>query len=207
MYCPCVASISADTATTKRSGRTGHLALILGPLGVLLGHDVAYRLLIPSSIDRADVLAKTGHSFLHTALMVAVTTVGALGVMVVCRSRPGRSSESRNGSLWKLFTSLALMQSSTYIVLELMERVMSGAGTRDLTPRVLLVGLIIQALVALVLALITRGLTALVSRVADEAFLGVDLPSTPLPWRSPAPASQAFLARAPARGPPLLRVS
>jgi hypothetical protein len=174
------------------------LGLALG--GVLAGHTLAYRLLVPDGHARAAELAATGHGYLARAntlgLAAAIVALAALflGRLLGAETAPTSSIAAR----------LVGFQLAAFASMEVLERLTAGAGLRHL-PAVLLVGLPVQAIVAASIAVLARFLL----RTADLlAALGRD-PSPPsrlalasLPMPAAPQASAASWGAPPGRGPP-----
>jgi len=95
-----------------REGRPSVVPLAaMAAAAVVIGHQVVYVLAIPSSAERASLLARTGHAYLpeatHLAVLGALATAGGLFL----RSMTGGGSESARGSL---FRALALVQAGMF---------------------------------------------------------------------------------------------
>jgi hypothetical protein len=142
------------------------LGLALG--GVLLGHTVAYRVLVPDAHTRALELAASGHGYLSganvVALVAAVVALAALFLGSVLRTDQAAPSH--------LAPRLVGFQMAAFLAMEVLERIASGGGTQHLAS-VLLIGLPIQAVIAALVALVA----ALLLRVA--AVIGQLLSRTP----------------------------
>lgn len=132
--------------------RISSLSLVLLALGGLLaGHAASYFVVAPDAHDRAELLARTGHSA-HgdfATLAMAATFAAVIGLVSSCvraRCRPRRSTLSRArvaGLLW-------VLQTAGFVALETWERGHGLGGAVELvTEPAFLVGLIAQALAAL----------------------------------------------------------
>jgi len=136
------------------------LALAFG--GVLLGHTVAYRLLIPDAHTRALELAASGHGYLSggnaLGLVVAIIALAALFLGGVMRTQDAVPRY--------LAARLVAFQMAAFLTMEVLERLASGGGTQHLAP-VLLVGLPVQALIAILVALAARLLVRVAAAIAD----------------------------------------
>lgn len=140
------------------------LGLALG--GVLLGHTLTYRLLLPDAHARAAELARSGHGYLAGVNAVGVVvTIAALSALFL-----GGLLRSNVATTSHMLTRLIGFQIAAFTAMELVERAASGSGFAKLAP-VLLVGLPVQALVAAVVAAIAR----MVSRAAER--LGRNAPA------------------------------
>jgi hypothetical protein len=135
------------------------LGLALG--GVLLGHTAAYRLLIPDAHTRTLELAASGHGYLSGAnvvgLVAAVVALAALFLGDVLRTNEAAPQ--------RLAARLVGFQMSAFLAMELLERIASGGGTQHL-PTVLLIGLPVQAVIAVLIAVIARLLLRVASAIA-----------------------------------------
>ena len=184
--------------SARRSSRPSLvLGLALG--GVLLGHTIAYRLLLPDAHARTLELAASGHGYLSGAnvvgLVAAVATLAALFL--------GRVLNADEIDLGHLTTRLIGFQMAVFVAMEVLERLASGGGVQHL-PVVLLVGLPVQAAVALVVALVARLLLRVAAAIAER--LG-----SPLRWAavpiivadgSAAPQQRLLTGSPPGRAPP-----
>jgi hypothetical protein len=147
--------------TTRGSSRPSLvLGLALG--GVLLGHTVAYRLLLPDAHARALELAASGHGYLSSAnvvgLVASVVALAALFLGGVLRTNVTAPTH--------LAVRLVGFQMAAYLAMEVLERLASGGGTQHLAA-VLLIGLPVQALIAVIVALVARLLLRVASATAD----------------------------------------
>jgi hypothetical protein len=136
------------------------LALAFG--GVLLGHTVAYRLLVPDAHARAIELAASGHGYLGGAnavgLVLAIVALAALFLGGVMRTRDAVPHH--------LAARLIAFQMAAFLAMEVLERIASGGGIQHLAS-VLLVGLPVQALIAALVALVARLLVRVAAAIAD----------------------------------------
>jgi len=140
------------------------LGLALG--GVLLGHAVTYRVLTPDAHARTVELAQTGHGYLGGAnALGCFAAIAALSVLFL--GRLVRAHDATPRVLWRLVA----YQLTTFAAMEVLERLGSGAGLRQLPP-VILVGLPAQVLVAALVALLVRFLVRAATVVADRAARG-----------------------------------
>jgi hypothetical protein len=136
------------------------LGLALG--GVLLGHTVAYRLLIPDAHTLTLELAASGHGYLSGANVVGlVAAVVALAALFL-----GGVLRTHDAAPQRLAPRLIGFQMTAFLAMELLERIASGGGPQHL-PAVLLIGLPVQALIAVLVALVARLLLRVASAVAD----------------------------------------
>jgi hypothetical protein len=177
------------------------LGLALG--GVLLGHTVAYRLLLPDAHTRTLELAASGHGYLSGANMVGlVAAVSGLATLFLGGVLRTHQAEPRN-----LAARLVGFQMAAFVAMEVLERLASG-GRAQYLAAVLLIGLPVQALIAVLVALVARLLLRAAAVVADL------LDRTPA-WErvalafvdgSTAPRTRPRTGRPPGRAPPSLVV-
>ncbi len=136
------------------------LGLALG--GVLLGHTAAYRLLLPDAHTRALELAASGHGYLSGAnvvgLVSAVVALAALFLGGVLRT----TETAPRDLAWRLIG----FQVAAFCAMEVLERITSGGGLQHL-PAVLLIGLPVQALIAVLVAFAARLLLRVAAAIAD----------------------------------------
>jgi hypothetical protein len=147
--------------TTRGSSRPSLvLGLALG--GVLLGHTVAYRLLLPDAHARSLELAASGHGYLIGAnvvgLLASVVALAALFLGGVLRTN---ATAPRH-----LAGRLVGFQMAAFLAMEVLERVASGGGVQHL-PSVLLIGLPVQALIALLVVFAAWLLLRAAAAIAD----------------------------------------
>jgi hypothetical protein len=179
--------------------------------GVLVGHWLTYALLLARPARREAVLSATGHGYLRLAsVTVLVLILLALGSAVMCAldERSDAIGASRAGRIRRLFPRLWLLQGVTFAGMEVAERLVAGASLGDvLLGRVLLVGLLAQAVAAVVGALLLHvlhraaaGLARLVGS-PGTATAPRSIPS--LAPRLNGPRSPLLAGAAGLRGPPL----
>ena len=144
---------------------------------VVLGHQIAYLLAVPSGAERSSVLAATGHGYLPTttrlALLLAVAAAG--GLFLRSLTRPGEEPDKG-----RLFRSLVLVQAGMFVTMEVAERLATGAPIAGVFSHgILFLGIAVQLLLAFGLA----GVVKLLSRANDVAAV---LGATSLPRPRPA---------------------
>jgi hypothetical protein len=162
-----------------------------GVVGAAVGHSVAYLIVAPQGRTRAMLLAGTGHGYWST--MVAAEIV--LGVLVaastiVRRFNHGRQRQPRAPAdepwTW-LAARLGLLQTSIFILQEVLERTVSGNPVSLIhSDRLLVVGVLVQLVMAVVVAttLVWLGRAA---EAVGRAFAGDRLPRPvrlPMLWPS-----------------------
>jgi hypothetical protein len=178
------------------------LGLALG--GVLAGHTLTYRLLVPDAHARAVELARSGHGYLSGANAVGlIAAIVALSVLFLGRLL--RSDVADTSSiLWRL----AGFQVAAFTTMEILERIASGSG-RSHVLSVLAVGLPVQAIVAGAIALLAALLLRAADRIAARASSAFAWPRLEVSARAPytvAPATRAITGSPPGRAPPLLPI-
>jgi hypothetical protein len=173
------------------------LGLALG--GVLLGHTVAYRLLLPDAHARTIELAATGHGYLSGA-----NAVGLVAAMVALAALfLGRVLRTTSVGPWHLTTRLMGFQMAAFVAMEVLERVSSGAGLQHL-PAALLVGLPVQAAIALLVAMVARLLLRVAATIAERLGAAPTWAVAPVTTAdgSAAPRQRLRTGSPPGRAPP-----
>jgi hypothetical protein len=132
--------------------------------GVLAGHWLTYRLVAPTAHARASLLEGSGHGYLgyanDLALVLALTAMAGIFLGRLTR-RDGTELGRR-----PLAIRLVAFQIGVFAAMETLERLTAGTSLTELFHHGLLpLGLGIQALVALGVALVIRALL----RAADAA--------------------------------------
>jgi hypothetical protein len=182
------------------------IALGASAAGLFAGHLADYRLVVAPE-HRHALLLQTGHGYLPYAI-VASSCMAVVAVLVALRLgflRP------RGGSLGmaRLAPRLAAVQMASFVLLELVERLVAGSGLEHLGGPLLWLGLPLQALAAVVAA----GLLILLQLLGREAARILARLRAPVGTRRaartlPLPASPAledpFVRLRPARGPPAI---
>ena len=137
--------------------------------GAVAGHTLAYALAVPESGLRLAVLAGSGHAYWSAAIAAAIVLgLASLGATVTSQFRAGLHQGGRPAAepLGRLVARLAVLQVTIYLVQELIERAAAGVPLGGpVNGRLLLTGIVVQLLVAGLLAL---GL-AWAGRVAEVA--------------------------------------
>jgi hypothetical protein len=191
--------------------RTPSALLLLGAAwaGAVAGHTLTYLLTVPQAAARDALLASTGHNYWAAAVAVALVLGLTSALAVVARQFHGGLRGERSmgvDGVPRLAGRLAALQVSIFLLQEILERLDVGVpigGVR--TGRLLLVGVLIQTLVATALA-IALFLLARVSAAAGRAFhrpaaLSVGRSAAPA-WRSPVLRSRLVVAGGGSRAPP-----
>lgn len=125
--------------------------------GLVLGHLLAYALAYPEEGARRSHLAATGHGWLDLvslSLLAVIPAILLLTTSGTLRGRPAVTAWSR----------LAALQVPAFLLIELAERGSAIDGAFS-DPAVLL-GIVLQLVVAGVAALLLRGVSALITAVA-----------------------------------------
>jgi hypothetical protein len=126
--------------------------------GAVLGHALTYLLVVPSAGARDALLASTGHSY-WSAAVLAAAVLGLLsaGTVAVRGFTGGLRGEETIGpeGIGRLALRLGAIQSVIFVLQEVIERLEAHAPlTTLLTGRLLLVGVLVQTLVAVALAFV-----------------------------------------------------
>lgn len=140
-------------------------SLVLGLAfgGVLLGHTVAYRLLIPDAHTRALELAASGHGYLSGA-----NAIGLVGAIIALAALfLGGVMRTQDAVPQHLAARLVAFQMAAFLAMEVLERLASGGGTQHLAS-ILVIGLPVQAMIAVLVALVARLLLQVAAAIADR---------------------------------------
>ena len=126
------------------------LGLALG--GVLAGHTITYLVLEPDAHQRAEVLARSGHAYLHVANALGVAAVVVSLAVLFLHGVLGRPEVARRALLGRFLA----FQISAFLAMEIVERLIAGSGLAHIgsvalvgVPTQLLVGIAICGLIAL----------------------------------------------------------
>ena len=132
----------------------------LGLAGLVGGHALGYGVAVPDDLHRTILLDATGHGYMPSAsrfaIMLGIAAV-ITGILAGYLHRPATSQPA----FMKVAGRMALLQCLGFVVLEVAERIVASASMSTLSLSVLLVGLLSQAVVAFVLALLIVGLRRL----------------------------------------------
>jgi hypothetical protein len=171
--------------------------------GVVLGHLAAYLVSYPIEAERSSLLANTGHGSFNLLFVSGLAAIPAILTLLMVRVIRG----DRPPAVVSTATCLAAIQLPAFLTMELFERGMSLRET--LLEPALVVGLVVQVLVAFVSAILVRAFF----RVAAIMTSGQRKLSKPAPPKLVEPLTQAlprrlhFLIRAQHRAPPLTLAS
>jgi hypothetical protein len=135
--------------------------------GAVVGHMVAYVLAVPSPTVRVALLGATGHAYWTAAIAAAfVLGLASLATTLRRRFRAGllASRPQPAERLGRVAGQLAGFQIAIYLVQETLERLEAGIPPHALLDgRLLVTGVVVQAAIALVLAV----LVTLAGRAAE----------------------------------------
>ena len=143
--------------TSVGGRRRIHLALV-GFVGTLAAHSIAYWLVAPDPHQHANLLLSTGHGYwgIVTPLAMGLAVAGIAGALI---SKSGVSA--RFGIVAGRAVALQLV---AFIAMETIERATVGESLVVIKEPVVLVGLAVQMLVALAIA----GLLVVLTRALDS---------------------------------------
>jgi hypothetical protein len=176
----------------------------LAAAGVVLGHWLAYRLVVPEPHVRAEVLARTGHGYWDLAVRGAVVLGVAAAALTVLAGIAGRDDGAFHGR--RLALRLAAAQLLAFSSMEVAERVVAGAPVAGLLHHGLfLAGLALQVVLAVigaaVLFLLGRATVRLMAALRPPRPLPLR-PARWLPVAGSLPPRPALAGAASPRGPP-----
>ena len=185
---------------TGGTRRRSALGVAVG--GVLAGHWLAYVLVDPNAHQRTTDLARTGHAYLGLANDLGLI-VGLVALSSVFLGRL-TDREGATPSLGTLTARLSTFQIVAFTSMELLERLSAGAPVAGVLHHGLLpVGVVIQAVIAGLGALVIRWLLRAADRIEatlgaaparpDRATAFVVLPTFHAPARSLPPPGSAAL--------------
>jgi hypothetical protein len=140
-------------------------------VGLLLGHTLSYALAVPDPHHRDLILSRTGHGYLPAAGQVAVMLVLAAVAAILARAWSTRDRGHPERFSW-IAGTLAALQTGTFAVQEVLERVVAGAPLGDLVRDHLLVtGIVAQVAVALVGAALLTWFARASTRIVRTAVI------------------------------------
>jgi hypothetical protein len=144
--------------------------------GLVLGHALAYLIAIPDPHQRAFALQRAGHGYLpaldQAAMMLAIAGVAAVVVRAFSRTRQTGSER-----LGRVAALLVVVQTSAFACQEVLERLVSGAPLGELAhDHVLVIGVIVQVVVATLAAGVLWLLARTSNRLATTSVLHDRLP-------------------------------
>ena len=135
-----------------------YLAL-LGFAGTLAAHSIAYWLVAPDPHHHARLLLSTGHGYWGVVTPIAMGLAVA-GIAVALISRAGASARFS-----VVATRAVALQLLAFLAMETIERASVGGSLAVIKEPVVLVGLVVQMLIALVIA----GLLLVLTRALDSS--------------------------------------
>lgn len=128
----------------------------LSAAGLVGGHALGYALVVPDPLHRSALLSGTGHGYMPSLPWTLVVCGVAALVTGLSAGYVHRGSPSRGA--FRLARPLVVAQAGAFVVIELVERIWSGASLGTLSASLLVVGVLVQLLVAVVAALVLVGL-------------------------------------------------
>jgi len=170
--------------------------------GTLIGHACAYAMVQPDAMRRSGLLAATGHAWLHLANEAGVVLVVAC-VAALVGTQLARVGHAR--PVGNLFRALVTFQVVAFCSMEVAERLSAAAPLDGAFIRLLVIGVVVQTLVAGVASFVLRHLLRSIARVATTA--PDVLPLQTAGWLEPhtdAPGDAAPSGAQSIRGPPVL---
>ena len=136
--------------------RTFRAAVVAGIAtgGVTLGHLLGYRITVPQSAARHDLLAETGHAYGQAAgtLAGAIALLACAAALGFGLARGLGFARHRMALRWAV-TRTAMLQACAFVLLESAERILSGSPLAALIGKHLIVGLAIQIVVGAIAGL------------------------------------------------------
>jgi hypothetical protein len=179
----------------------------LGFAGLVGGHALGYAIAVPDVHDRAVLLSHTGHGYLPSASWAAVM-LGIAAVVAGVAAGYLRRPEGSRLTFRSLAPRLAVLQGAGFVVLEVAERMASGASLATLSATLLVAGVLTQLAVGAVIALLVAGLRRVGEILGD--LVARTAPQRAQSWAIPSPAIIRTLDRrlpAHPRAPPSLRTT
>ncbi len=181
--------------------RTASLAG-LGAAGLIAGHALGYASAVPDVHQRAVFAAQTGHGYMPSASWAA-TVVGLAALVAGIASGYTRRGGSAAWSLRRACIRLISMQVGAFILLEVLERLVSGASLATLSWRLVVVGVAAQIVVAALGALLLVGLRRVGAAIARLRVIV----APPIPGRiataAHAVVGSRYVSHTRVRAPPL----
>ena len=177
--------------------------------GLYAGHFLLYRLVAPNALQRAYLLASTGHAYLPTALTLGIGLAAvAVVATFVAGFRRAHGGSGRPRGLLLAMVAPALAQSAAFIVLEVAERALAGAPLTGLLGPLLPIGVLLQPVVGALGGLALLGLEKAGERAGELVAARKRRPRYATAAGQPVPAAQRSPRPRPAgafgiRGPPV----
>ena len=177
--------------------------LLVAVAGIVVAHAADYALALPDPARRASVLSATGHGYWPYAVVVALVCGAAALALAAHR---GWHGEAPRVSLQRTAARLAAGQVILFSVIETVERLAVGGHPADfLASAQFALGLVLQIGVALVAAVLLRGVERGARRLASFIRRPRRGAIARLTWTTAADdvASRWWGIAGDARGPPL----
>ncbi len=133
--------------------------------GLVGAHVLAYLIALPDQAVRAALLSASGHGYFSAATVVAV--VAAIFGSFAAAAIGLRRQQSASRALRWRYTAvrIALVQTAAFAVLEIAERAAAGVSPALIGPRLAVIGVVVQVVVAWLAA----GVLLAICRVAALA--------------------------------------
>ncbi|HEX9775777.1 MAG TPA: hypothetical protein VGB83_09380 [Actinomycetota bacterium] len=170
--------------------------------GVLVAHELDYRLVVPDPLHRHDLLMRSGHGYLsHLAFILLAAFLMASIASVALGFVGARTGTRLRGTA----LPLAIVQAGSFVLLEAAERLIVGSPPNDRLFAVTAVGVAVQVVVGFLGALLIRALERAGGAVARLRWT----PPRSRAVRHAAPRVPALVPRGAVwawgiRGPPLV---
>lgn len=176
--------------------------------GLVAGHAVDYVVQFPSATHRHSFLELSGHAHMHTLRPISIALAISAAAFAVWQGAR-RSDEGFGTRSYRQYAlHLIAFQTVGFVGMEVVERLASGHGLQSLPLGLLALGIVIQAVIALVAALVMVGLEAIGAKLARTRAEGARVVA-PTRWftgRLSAFREVALGATRP-RGPPTFRLT
>jgi len=188
-------------------GRTEGLPVFASAvLGLVAGHAIAYLIAIPDAHRRAAVLQNTGHAYLPILVEIGLILAVAGAASIVMRAL-GSRARLHEGSVAETAVALGALQVGAFVVLEVVERLVTHMPLHELvSDHLLAVGVLVQLGVAVVGALVLRAMARTAARLASVFAAPRTLRPAgliPLPVARMLGPSPMLIGAVGVRGPPL----
>lgn len=143
---------------TSVGGRERIYLALLGFAGTLAAHSIAYWLVAPDPHHHASLLLSTGHGYwgVVTPLAMGLAVAGIAGALISRSGAPARFSF--------VAARAVALQLVAFLAMETIERATVGGSLAVIQEPVVLVGLVVQMLIALAIA----GLLIVLTRSLDS---------------------------------------
>ena len=192
-------TVAASTVPRPRRRAVALIVFGTALAGLLGGHVATYLLVEPAHHARDALLHRTGHGYLSAAMAVGLA-LGLIAVLsaVAAGYRRGRSVAVDRVASVPSWRTLFALQGLSFVAIEAMERLVSGAGPSHLGV-ILLLGLAVQGIAAAVGALLLRLLAEVgeaIGRLVERGWVPASrrprrrwtpgpVPSVRPAWRTP----------------------